>query len=109
MSSAFNGLLLRNASDNDETPSGRSGSQARHFFPFFFGGGREAGTWSVFWGGKLDRAELDAFVSAGFSKDQALEVVVGLAVSIMANYAGNFMRPQLDAPFQDQRWSRSSN
>jgi AhpD family alkylhydroperoxidase len=59
--------------------------------------------------GKLDRAELDAFVSAGFSKDQALEVVVGLAASIMANYAGNFVHPQLDAPFQDQRWSHSAN
>jgi uncharacterized peroxidase-related enzyme len=57
--------------------------------------------------GKLETADLDAFVAAGFSKDQALEIVAGLAVSIMANYAGNFVDPQLDAPFQDQRWSRA--
>ena len=59
--------------------------------------------------GKLGRVELDDFMAAGFSKDQALEVVVGLAVSIMANYAGNFVHPQMDAPFKDQRWSRPAN
>lgn len=59
--------------------------------------------------GKLARGDLDAFVAAGFSKDQALEVVVGLAVSILANYAGNFVHPELEAPFRDQLWSRASN
>jgi alkylhydroperoxidase family enzyme len=58
--------------------------------------------------GKLDRADLDAFVGAGFGKDQALEVVAGLAVSIMANYAGNFVGPELDAPILGQHWSRSN-
>jgi AhpD family alkylhydroperoxidase len=59
--------------------------------------------------GRLDEAELDAFLSAGFSKDQALEVVVGLAVSLLANYAGNFVEPQLDPPFREQAWSRPSH
>ena len=59
--------------------------------------------------GKLDRADLDAFVAAGFGKDQALEVVAGLAVSIMANYAGNFVHPELDAAIRGQHWSRPSN
>ena len=31
--------------------------------------------------GKIEAADLDAFVAAGFGKDQALEVVAGLAVS----------------------------
>ena len=58
--------------------------------------------------GRLDRAELDAFVAAGFSKEQALEVVAALAVSLLANYAGNFVDPELDPPFRDQRWSRAN-
>jgi AhpD family alkylhydroperoxidase len=58
--------------------------------------------------GRLDAADLDAFVRAGFHKDQALEVVAGLAMSIMANYAGNFVRPELDTPIRAQHWSRAN-
>ena len=58
--------------------------------------------------GRLGPGELDAFVAAGFSKDQALEVVAALAVSLLANYAGNFVDPELDPPFRDQRWSRAN-
>jgi AhpD family alkylhydroperoxidase len=55
--------------------------------------------------GHLDPSDLDAFTAAGFAAEQALEVVAGLACSTMANYAGNFTRPPLDAPFAPQAWS----
>ena len=58
--------------------------------------------------GRLAPAELEAFLAAGFNKDQALEVVAALAVSLLANYAGNFVDPELDPPFRDQRWSRGN-
>jgi alkylhydroperoxidase family enzyme len=48
-----------------------------------------------------DRA---AFVAAGFGPDQVLEVIAGLAVSVMANYAGNITDPALEAPFEAQAW-----
>src|SRR5262245_53047985 len=54
--------------------------------------------------GHLGAAELEAFVAAGFRPDQALEVIAGLAVSVMANYAGNVAHPPLEAPFQAQAW-----
>lgn len=54
--------------------------------------------------GHLSDAELAAFTAAGFTKDQAFEVVAGLACSVMANYAGNLAPPPLEAPFQPQRW-----
>ena len=55
--------------------------------------------------GHLDDGDLRAFREAGLTHDQVLEVIAGLAVSVMANYAGNITRPALEAPFQAQAWS----
>jgi AhpD family alkylhydroperoxidase len=55
--------------------------------------------------GHLDDAELDAFTAAGFAPAQVLEVIAGLSVSTMANYAGNVARPPVEEPFHAQRWS----
>lgn len=55
--------------------------------------------------GHLDEADLDAFARAGFGPDQVLEVIAGLAVSVMANHAGNITRPPLEAPFEAQAWT----
>ena len=54
--------------------------------------------------GHLDAADLDAFAAAGFRPAQVLEAVAGLAVSTMANCAGNITHPPLEAPFEAQRW-----
>jgi hypothetical protein len=32
------------------------------------------------------------------------EVIAGLAVSVMANYAGNITAPVVEAPFAPQTW-----
>jgi AhpD family alkylhydroperoxidase len=55
--------------------------------------------------GHLDARELAAFESAGFGPDQVLEVIAGIAVSVMANYAGNITRPPVEGPFEAQSWS----
>jgi alkylhydroperoxidase family enzyme len=54
--------------------------------------------------GHLDEHDLGVFAQAGFGADQVLEVIAGLAVSVMANYAGNITRPPVEAPFQAQTW-----
>jgi hypothetical protein len=54
--------------------------------------------------GQLDDSDLNHFVSAGFSPGQVLEAIAVLAVSVMANYAGNITRPALEAPFAEQAW-----
>jgi uncharacterized peroxidase-related enzyme len=56
--------------------------------------------------GALDRQDLDALIAAGFTKQQALEVVAALALSLMANYAGNFVEPELDPFLTELAWSR---
>ena len=55
--------------------------------------------------GHLSEGELAEFTAAGFTSAQVLEVIAGLAVSVMANYAGNITRPELEAPFRPQAWS----
>jgi len=54
--------------------------------------------------GHLDDAELSGFVAAGFRHEQVLEVIAGLAISVMANYTGNITNPPLEPAFQPQAW-----
>jgi alkylhydroperoxidase family enzyme len=54
--------------------------------------------------GHLDAGAAEAFTAAGFSEAQLLEVITGVAISAMANYAGNVAPPPLEAPFQAQAW-----
>jgi AhpD family alkylhydroperoxidase len=54
--------------------------------------------------GHLEAADVEAFAAAGFDADQLLEAVTGVAISTMANYAGNIARPPLEAPFRPMAW-----
>jgi alkylhydroperoxidase family enzyme len=56
--------------------------------------------------GHLDEGDLDNFLAAGFDTVQLFEVITGVAISTMANYAGNIAQPPLDQPFQAQAWKR---
>lgn len=54
--------------------------------------------------GHLGESDAKAFTAAGFDDNQLLEVITGVAISAMANYAGNVALPPLEAPFQAQAW-----
>ena len=55
--------------------------------------------------GHADEQDISTFTDAGFGPDQVLEVIAGLAVSVLANYAGNITNPVLEAPFKAQHWA----
>lgn len=55
--------------------------------------------------GRVSDAERQAFHDAGFSNAQALEVVLGVAVSILPNFAHHLTECPVDAPFARQQWS----
>lgn len=55
--------------------------------------------------GDVDQHDLERLAEAGFGQDQALEVIAGLAVSVMANYAGNITKPVVEDPFKSQIWA----
>lgn len=57
--------------------------------------------------GHVSAGEIAELTAAGFTPAQALEAIAGLAVSVMANYAGNVTRPALEAAFQAQAWNGS--
>ena len=54
--------------------------------------------------GHLDPADVTAFTGAGFDANQVLEAITGVAISAMANYAGNVAQPPLEAPLEPQAW-----
>jgi len=46
------------------------------------------------------------FTSSGYTPAQALEVVLGIAVKTMSNYANHFAHTPLDAAFAPAKWSK---
>jgi AhpD family alkylhydroperoxidase len=57
--------------------------------------------------GAVSPEELEAFLRAGYTRAQALEVVLGMAFSLMANYSGHLVDAPLDEPLRAHRWART--
>ena len=55
--------------------------------------------------GRLDDEEVEQFISAGFSKELALEVIAIVAASTITNYTASITKPPLEAPFQAYAWA----
>lgn len=56
--------------------------------------------------GWVKRQTLNAFLDAGFSKAQALEVVTGVALKTLSNYANHLLDTPLNEQFAAERWER---
>jgi AhpD family alkylhydroperoxidase len=54
--------------------------------------------------GHLSDTELDSFLTAGFTKEQVLEVIAAVAASTITNYAGTITNPPLEEPFLQYAW-----
>lgn len=46
------------------------------------------------------------FLDAGYTRGQALEVMLGVAQKTLSNYANHLLKTPLDLAFEDERWSR---
>ncbi|HYQ63920.1 carboxymuconolactone decarboxylase family protein [Actinophytocola sp.] len=55
--------------------------------------------------GHLDETDATAFTAAGFDDGQLLEVITGVAISTMTNYAANVARPPLEPPLRPHAWA----
>ena len=51
------------------------------------------------------KADLDAFLSAGFTKQNALEVVLCVSMKTLSNYANHLMEVPLDDVLKRMEWS----
>jgi AhpD family alkylhydroperoxidase len=56
--------------------------------------------------GKVGAPDREAFLAAGYTPRQALDVVMSLAFSMMANYAAHVTRPAVDDFLQPHAWAR---
>jgi len=54
--------------------------------------------------GRLDNGDLNVFLAAGYSMEQALEVIMGVALKTFTNYASHIVRPPLNAEFAAEYW-----
>lgn len=56
--------------------------------------------------GKIAEAELKAFFAVGYSAQQALEVILGIAVKTMSNYTNSIAGTPLDRAVEELRWQK---
>ena len=49
--------------------------------------------------------DISAFLEAGFTKQNALEVLVGTALKVLSNYTNHITHTPLDAAFVPNKWS----
>jgi uncharacterized peroxidase-related enzyme len=54
--------------------------------------------------GRVDDSELAAFKAAGLSDQAALEVVLGVSLATLCNFANNLAGPPLNAQLEPYRW-----
>lgn len=58
--------------------------------------------------GHVDEQEVQAFLDAGFTKRQILEVVLGVAQKVMSNYTNHLADTPVDKPFQKFSWQQAA-
>ena len=58
--------------------------------------------------GHLTAADRERFAAAGFSHEQALEVIAVVAASTITNYTSNVTQPPIEPPFDRHVWEAPS-
>jgi len=58
--------------------------------------------------GWVEQSDLDALFSAGYSRQTALEVIVGTALKVMSTYTNHLVNTPLDDAFKSDAWSADS-
>ena len=56
--------------------------------------------------GNVADADVQAFLDAGFSKRQILEVVLGVAQKVMSNYVNHLAQTPIDDPVKPYAWEK---
>ena len=58
--------------------------------------------------GLPEQRELDAFISAGYTQQNVLEVIVGTSLKVMSNYTNHIAETELDDAFKAVAWSKDN-
>ncbi|MGF1541544.1 MAG: carboxymuconolactone decarboxylase family protein [Pleurocapsa sp.] len=54
--------------------------------------------------GWVEDSEIERFLKAGYTKQQVLEVILGIAIKVMHNYTNHIAKTPLDQQFQAHIW-----
>lgn len=54
--------------------------------------------------GWVDKSDIEEFFNAGYTKQSALDIILGIAFKVMSNYTNNLAATPLDVPFQPSIW-----
>lgn len=57
--------------------------------------------------GNVSETEVQAFIDAGFTQRNILEVVLGIAQKVMSNYTNHLTKTPVDAAFQSFAWHKA--
>ncbi|ERL54381.1 carboxymuconolactone decarboxylase family protein [Psychrobacter aquaticus] len=57
--------------------------------------------------GNVDDSTVQAFLDAGYTKRQILEVILGTAQKVMSNYTNHLANTPIDKPFQKFEWDKA--
>lgn len=55
--------------------------------------------------GLIARADAEAFLAAGYTERQILEIVLAIAVKTLSNYSNHLFHTEVDQAFARRRWS----
>lgn len=55
--------------------------------------------------GHVDDADVQAFLDAGFTRRNVLDIVLGVAQKVMSNYVNHLAETPVDAPFTKYAWT----
>ena len=58
--------------------------------------------------GDLGEDQVQAFLEAGYTKRQILEVVLGVAQKVMSNYTNHLAQTPVDEPMKAFAWTKAS-
>ena len=56
--------------------------------------------------GRISRGDLNVILAAGYSMEQVLDILLGVALKTFTNYASHIVRPPLNAEFASESWIR---
>ncbi len=54
--------------------------------------------------GQTTQADIDAFLAAGYTEGNILDVILGTSLKVQSNYTNHISHTPLDAPFQPNAW-----
>jgi len=58
--------------------------------------------------GNVDDDAVQAFLNAGFTRRQILEVILGVSQKVMSNYSNHLANTPVDAPFRRFEWQKAA-